>query len=163
MSDGCPRGTPEPRAGMSGLTWEKPLIRPSRRHADDLLRKVQRPADNASWPAASPAGEGRAVRRSGQAWASRKAPRGGASRAPRRRAGKHSEPEGRGAAWTEERATKERATREGGASRAPRRRAGKHSEPEGSKAPRKRAGDAAPHRRARRPAGAPGRSPPPRP
>ncbi len=31
------------------------------------------------------------------------------------------EPEGRGAAWTEERATKERATREGGASRAPRR------------------------------------------
>jgi len=35
-----------------------------------------------------------------------------------------SEPEGRGAAWTEERATKERATREGGASGAPRRRAG---------------------------------------
>src|SRR5215831_9927421 len=28
---------------------------------------------------------------------------GGASRAPRRRAGKHSEPEGRGAAWTDER------------------------------------------------------------
>src|SRR5262245_51050420 len=42
-----------------------------------------------------------------------------------------SEPEGRGAAWTEERVTKERATREGGASKAPRRRAGKHSEPEG--------------------------------
>ena len=40
-----------------------------------------------------------------------------------------SEPEGRGAAWAEERATKERATREGGASEAPRRRAGKHSEP----------------------------------
>jgi 2-haloacid dehalogenase len=39
-----------------------------------------------------------------------------------------SEPEGRGAAWTEERATKERATREGGASRAPRSRAGRHSE-----------------------------------
>src|SRR5215472_13721554 len=37
-----------------------------------------------------------------------------------------SEPEGRGAAWTEE-----RATREGGASEAPRRQAGKHSEPEG--------------------------------
>src|SRR5215471_11870548 len=32
----------------------------------------------------------------------------------------HSEPEGRGAAWTEERATEERATREGGASRAAR-------------------------------------------
>ena len=42
-----------------------------------------------------------------------------------------SEPEGRGAAWTEEGATKERATREGGASRAPRWRARKHSEPEG--------------------------------
>jgi signal transduction histidine kinase len=48
---------------------------------------------------------------------------------------KHGEPEGRGAAWGEERrwrrrwrrATKERATREGGASKAPRRRAGKHS------------------------------------
>src|SRR5215469_8044637 len=38
---------------------------------------------------------------------------------------------GRGAAWTEERATKDRATREGGAPTAPRRRAGKHSEPEG--------------------------------
>jgi tRNA(Ile)-lysidine synthase len=37
-----------------------------------------------------------------------------------------SEAEGRGAAWTEERATKERATREGGASEAPRRRAGEH-------------------------------------
>src|SRR5262249_18362938 len=35
-------------------------------------------------------------------------------------AGAASEPEGRGAAWTEERATKERATREDGASRAPR-------------------------------------------
>jgi len=41
--------------------------------------------------------------------------------------GKHSEPEGRGAAWTEERATKERATREGGASGAPRGRGMKHS------------------------------------
>jgi len=51
-----------------------------------------------------------------------------------------SEPEGRGADWTEERATKERATREGGASRAPRGRAGKHSGPEGQKAPRGRAG-----------------------
>jgi DNA helicase II / ATP-dependent DNA helicase PcrA len=39
---------------------------------------------------------------------------------------KPSEPEGHGAAWTQE-----RATREGGASRAPRRRAGKDSEPEG--------------------------------
>src|SRR5262249_38932460 len=46
-------------------------------------------------------------------------------------AGMMSEPEGRGAAWTEKRATQERATREGGASRAPRRRARKHSEPEG--------------------------------
>src|SRR5262249_1499505 len=46
-----------------------------------------------------------------------------------------SEPEGRGAAWTEERATKERATREGGASGAPRRRAGEHSQPEGQDAP----------------------------
>jgi uncharacterized protein len=35
----------------------------------------------------------------------------------RRQARKHSEPQGRGVAWTEERATKERATREGGASR----------------------------------------------
>src|SRR5215469_3766908 len=41
------------------------------------------------------------------------------------------EPEGRGAAWTEERATKERGTREGGASEAPRGRAGELSEPEG--------------------------------
>src|SRR5215470_17189515 len=39
--------------------------------------------------------------------------------------GKHSEPEGRGAAWAEERGTKERATMEGGASGAPRRRARK--------------------------------------
>jgi DNA-binding NarL/FixJ family response regulator len=38
-----------------------------------------------------------------------------------------SEPQGRGAAWTEERTTKERATREGGASEAPRRPAGKHT------------------------------------
>jgi (1->4)-alpha-D-glucan 1-alpha-D-glucosylmutase len=57
------------------------------------------------------------------------------------------EPEGRGAAWGEERrwrrATKERATREGGASKAPGRRAGKHSEPEGQGAPRRRAGDTA--------------------
>ena len=42
-----------------------------------------------------------------------------------------SEPEGRGAAWTEERATQERVTREGGASETARRRAGEHSEPEG--------------------------------
>src|SRR5262249_31354395 len=41
----------------------------------------------------------------------------------------HSEPAGRGAAWTEEGATQERATREGGASSAPRRRAREHSEP----------------------------------
>jgi MFS family permease len=41
--------------------------------------------------------------------------------------GLRSQPEGRGAAWTEERATKERATREGGASKAPRRRARRHS------------------------------------
>src|SRR5262249_38557849 len=41
------------------------------------------------------------------------------------------EPEGRGAAWTEERAARERATREGGASTAPRRRAGSTVEPEG--------------------------------
>src|SRR5215469_11921903 len=73
----------------------------------------------------------------GAAWTEERATKeratreGGASRAPRRRAGRMSEPEGRGAAWTEERATKERATREGGASRAPRRRAGEHSEPEG--------------------------------
>src|SRR5262249_16669074 len=74
-----------------------------------------------------------------------------------RRAAGTSEPEGRGAAWTEKRATQERATREGGASRAPRRRARKHSEPEGrggawteelatreggaSRAPRGRAGN----------------------
>src|SRR5215472_6677987 len=38
--------------------------------------------------------------------------------------GNTGEPAGRGAAWTEERATKERATREGGASRAPRWRVG---------------------------------------
>jgi hypothetical protein len=38
--------------------------------------------------------------------------------------GMGSPPQGRGAAWTEERGAKRRATREGGASRAPRRRAG---------------------------------------
>jgi leucyl-tRNA synthetase len=56
-----------------------------------------------------------------------------------------SEPEGRGAAWGEERrrlrATQERATREGGASGAPRRRAREHGEPEASRAPRGRAGN----------------------
>jgi len=46
-----------------------------------------------------------------------------------------SEPEGRGAAWTEERATEERATRDGGASGAP------GSEPE-SAASRRGAGEA---------------------
>src|SRR5215472_8663280 len=51
----------------------------------------------------------------------------------------HSEPEGRGAAWTEERATEERATREGGASRAPRRRAQEIQRAVGAKAPRRRA------------------------
>src|SRR5262249_4378978 len=40
------------------------------------------------------------------------------------------EPEGRGAAWTEERATKERATREGGASRGAPQVSGKHCDPE---------------------------------
>src|SRR5215469_6921008 len=79
----------------------------------------------------------------------------------RRRARQHSEPEGRGAAWTEERATKKRATREGGASTAPRRRARQHSEPEGrgaawteQRATKKRAtreggASTAPRRRAR--------------
>src|SRR5262245_45441354 len=43
--------------------------------------------------------------------------------------GKSCEPEGRGAAWTEERATKERATRECGASGAPRRRAANTAPP----------------------------------
>jgi signal transduction histidine kinase len=42
---------------------------------------------------------------------------------------RHGEPEGRGAAWTEERGAKRRATREGGASKAPRRRAPENGEP----------------------------------
>ena len=54
-------------------------------------------------------------------------------------AGPDSEPEGRDAAWGEERRWR-RATREGAASGAARRLAGKHSEPEGSEAPSGRAG-----------------------
>src|SRR5262249_61457767 len=67
-------------------------------------------------------------------------------------AGMMSEPEGRGAAWTEKRATQERATRGGGASRAPRRRARKQSEPEGRGAAR--TGDRARQERATREGGA---------